>query len=38
MDVSEYRKRYEERLLRAAEEKREGYRAFLDKSKPFTKD
>src|SRR5215218_7317477 len=34
MDVSEYRKQYAERLERAAEEQREGYRAFSDKSKP----
>jgi uncharacterized protein (UPF0147 family) len=34
MDVKEYRKQYEERLQRAAEEQREGYRAFSDESKP----
>ncbi len=34
MDVSEYRRQYAERLRRAAEEQREGYRAFSDKSKP----
>jgi hypothetical protein len=34
MDVSEYRKQYAERLERAAEEQREGHRAFSDKSKP----
>jgi HEAT repeat protein len=34
MDVSEYRRQFEERLRRAAEEQREGYRAFSDKSKP----
>jgi HEAT repeat protein len=34
MDVSEYRKQYEKRLRRAAEEQREGYSTFSDKSKP----
>jgi hypothetical protein len=34
MDVSKYRKQYAERLQRAAEEQREGYRAFSDTSKP----
>jgi hypothetical protein len=32
MDVSEYRRQYAERLRRAAEQQREGYRAFLNKS------
>ena len=34
MDVSEHRKQYAEQLERAAEEGREGYRAYSDKSKP----
>jgi hypothetical protein len=34
MGDSEYRRQYAERLDRAAEEQREGYRAFSDKSKP----
>ena len=34
MDILEYRRQYAERLRRAAEEQHEGYRAFLDKSKP----
>jgi hypothetical protein len=34
MDGLEYRRQYAERLRRAAEDQREGYRAFLDKSKP----
>lgn len=34
MDISEDRKQFAEQLERAAEEQREGYRVFSDKSKP----
>lgn len=34
MDTSEYRKQYMERIERAAEEQREGYRVLWDRSRP----